>query len=100
MVSWVLLAKYHRHVQNFHFTIIACYRLLSIVIDSVANRYYSVNYFSVTSIFIDFRYQSILIGGLNSIDKSHFYRLTTSVVKQFITPYISHILKMNNNKHQ
>ena len=32
-VSWVLLAKYHRHVQNIHFKIIACYRLLSIVID-------------------------------------------------------------------
>ena len=29
--AWVLLAKYHRHVQNIHFKIIACYRLLSIV---------------------------------------------------------------------
>ena len=38
MLSWVLLAKYHRHVQNIHFEIIACYRLLSIVIDSFANR--------------------------------------------------------------
>ena len=29
--AWVLLAKYHRHVQSIHFKIIACYRLLSIV---------------------------------------------------------------------
>ena len=32
-ISWVLLAKYHRHVQNIHFKIIACYRLLPIAID-------------------------------------------------------------------
>ena len=32
-VSWVLLAKWHPHVQNIHFKIIPCYRLLSIPID-------------------------------------------------------------------
>ena len=32
-ISWVLFAKYHRHVQNIHFKIIACYRLLPIAMD-------------------------------------------------------------------
>ena len=35
-ISWVLLAKYHRHVQNIHFKIIACYRLLPITMDFYA----------------------------------------------------------------
>ena len=56
--------------QNTHFKSIACYRLLtipincsrfclSIIIDKL--------FFSVTSISIGFRYQSILIGGLNRL---------------------------------